>query len=192
MLISYYENKKSSQRLLSWQPSLISFNTPIYSGSTIKPCTLKLFQVPILAPGLCRFDILGSISSLFCILAYAIIYVLIHHIMFWLYLYFLNILYFFKYSCTNIFHRRSLCTFYGNFKIFFPFLVIINVHSSKWGSISPGSTHRAIFSNKLTTSGIIKFDMFLIKEQYFPNVFIYILHLPRLVRFLVLPISIDE
>ena len=40
------------------------------------------------------------------------IYVLIHHINFWLYLYFLNILYFFKYSCTNIFHRRSLCTFY--------------------------------------------------------------------------------
>ena len=31
----------------------------------------------------------------------------------WLYLYFLNILYFFKYSCTDIFHRRSLCTFYG-------------------------------------------------------------------------------
>ena len=48
----------------------------------------------------------------FCILTYAIIYVLIHHIIFWLYLYFLNILYFFKYSCTNIFHRRSLCTFY--------------------------------------------------------------------------------
>ena len=48
----------------------------------------------------------------FCILAYAIIYVLIHHIIFWLYLYLLNILYFFKYCCTNIFHRRSLCTFY--------------------------------------------------------------------------------
>ena len=31
---------------------------------------------------------------------------------YWLYLYFLNILYFFKYFCTNIFHRRSLCTFY--------------------------------------------------------------------------------
>ena len=30
-----------------------------------------------------------------------------------LYLYFLNIvLYFFKYDCINIFHRRSLCTFY--------------------------------------------------------------------------------
>ena len=27
---------------------------------------------------------------------------------------FLNILYFFKYSCTNIFHRRSLYTFYYN------------------------------------------------------------------------------
>ena len=61
----------------------------------------------------CRFDILDSISSFFfCILTYAIIYVLMHHIIFWLYLYFLNILYFFKYSCTNIFHRRSLCTFY--------------------------------------------------------------------------------
>ena len=58
-------------------------------------------------------DILDSISSFFCILAYAIIYVLIHHIIFWLYLYFLNIIYFFKYSYTNIFHRRSLCTFYS-------------------------------------------------------------------------------
>ena len=34
---------------------------------------------------------------------------------FWLYLYFLNILNCFKYSCTNIFHRRSPCNFYwGN------------------------------------------------------------------------------
>ena len=52
MLISYYANKKSSPRLPSWQPSLISFNIPIDSGSIIKPCTLKHFQVPILAPGL--------------------------------------------------------------------------------------------------------------------------------------------
>ena len=36
-----------------------------------------------------------------------------HHINFRLYLYFLNIvLYFFKYSCTNVFHRRSLYAFY--------------------------------------------------------------------------------
>ena len=48
----------------------------------------------------------------FCILTYAIIYVLIHHIIFRLYLYFLNILYFSKHSCTNIFHRHSLYTFY--------------------------------------------------------------------------------
>ena len=34
----------------------------------------------------CRFDILDSISSFFCILTYAIIYVLIYHIIFWLYL----------------------------------------------------------------------------------------------------------
>ena len=36
---------------------------------------------------------MDSISSLF-ILTYAMIYVLIHHIIFWLYLYFLNILFF--------------------------------------------------------------------------------------------------
>ena len=46
----------------------------------------------------CRFDIMDSISSLFRILTYAIIYVLIHHIIFWLYLYLLDILYF----CTPV------------------------------------------------------------------------------------------
>ena len=64
----------------------------------------------------CRSDILDSISSFFCILTYAIKNVLIHHIIFWLYLYLLNILYFVKYSCTNIFHRRSRCTFYWRAK----------------------------------------------------------------------------
>ena len=39
----------------------------------------------------------------FCILTCAIIYVLIHHIICWLYIYFLNILYFFKSSCTSIY-----------------------------------------------------------------------------------------
>ena len=61
----------------------------------------------------CRFDIMDSISSFFfCILTYTFLYVLIHHIIFRLYLYFMNILYFFKFCCTNIFHRRSLYTFY--------------------------------------------------------------------------------
>ena len=50
----------------------------------------------------CRFDILDSVSSSFCILTYANIYVLIHDTIFWLYLYFLNILYFFTYSWTNM------------------------------------------------------------------------------------------
>ena len=45
MLISYYANKKSFPRLPSWQPGLIFFNKPIESGSTVKPCTLKHFQV---------------------------------------------------------------------------------------------------------------------------------------------------
>ena len=52
----------------------------------------------------CRFYIMDSISSFFCILTNVIIYVLIHHIIFRLFLNFLNIvLYIFKYSCTNIF-----------------------------------------------------------------------------------------
>ena len=42
----------------------------------------------------CRFDIMDGISSCLCILTYAIKYVLIHHIIFWYHLYFLNILYF--------------------------------------------------------------------------------------------------
>ena len=49
----------------------------------------------------------------FCILAHAIIYVLIHHIIFLALSLLLKYYLFFKYSCTNIFHRRSLCTFYG-------------------------------------------------------------------------------
>ena len=55
---------------------------------------------------------MDSIPSIFCILIYAIIYALIHHIMLRLYLYFLNIRYFSKYSRTNIFHRYSLYTFW--------------------------------------------------------------------------------
>ena len=53
----------------------------------------------------------------FCILTYAIIYIYIcldTSYLFRLYLYSLNIvLYFFKYFCTNIFHRRNLYTFYN-------------------------------------------------------------------------------
>ena len=91
----------------------------------------------------CRFDILGSISYFIRILTYAIIYVLMHHIIFWLYLYFLNILYFFKYSCTNIFLRRSLCTFYSIIHnvvaIYFSYEVIL---------ISKCASNRYGFKNK--------------------------------------------
>ena len=45
ILISYNANKKGSTRLPTWQPSLIFFNIALDSGSIIKPCTLKLFQV---------------------------------------------------------------------------------------------------------------------------------------------------
>ena len=43
-----------------------------------------------------RFDIIDCKSSFFCILTYAIVHVLIHHMLFRLYLYFLNsVLYFY-------------------------------------------------------------------------------------------------
>ena len=57
----------------------------------------------------CRFDIMDCKSSFFCILTYAIVHVSIHHMIFRLYLYFLNsVLY---YSCPNVFYRHSLYTF---------------------------------------------------------------------------------
>ena len=58
----------------------------------------------------CRFDIMDNISYfLVCVLTYAIVYVLIHWFIFRFYLPKYS---FFKYSCTNIFHRCSLYTFY--------------------------------------------------------------------------------
>ena len=55
-----------------------------------------------------------------CVLTYAIIYVLMHQIIFRFYL--LKHSLFFKYSCTNIFHRRSLYTFYSMTTFGFPFV----------------------------------------------------------------------
>ena len=49
---------------------------------------------------------------IFCILTYAIIYVLIHHTIFLALSLLVKYSLFFKYSWTNIFHKRSLCTFY--------------------------------------------------------------------------------
>ena len=68
----------------------------------------------------------------FCILTYAIIYLLIHHTIFWLYIYFLNILYIFKCSCINIFHRRSLCTFYSNWYNVYIYIYMLSKLSSPW------------------------------------------------------------
>ena len=63
----------------------------------------------------CRFDIMDNISYFF----------VFWHMQLYMSWYirsffgftFLNILYFFKYSCTNIFHRRSLYTFYSTYHI---------------------------------------------------------------------------
>ena len=80
----------------------------------------------------CRFDIMDNISYFF----------VFWHMQLYMSWYirsffgftFLNILYFFKYSCTNIFHRRSLYTFY---------LCIIakwcHIATSFWVSIGSGN-----------------------------------------------------
>ena len=61
-----------------------------------------LFGNPILNNSWAWGLTLWIINLIFCVLTYAINNVLIHQIIFGLT--FLNILYFFKYSCTNIFH----------------------------------------------------------------------------------------
>ena len=58
----------------------------------------------------CRFDIMDSNFFLYFDICKHICLDASYH--FWLYLYFLNILYVFNYSCTNIFQTRSLCIFY--------------------------------------------------------------------------------
>ena len=63
----------------------------------------------------CRFDIMDNESFFVCVLTYAIINVLIILIRSFFGFTFLNILCFLKYSCTNIFHRRSLYAFYQSF-----------------------------------------------------------------------------
>ena len=99
---------QGSFRLCNW----LSLRRLVSWINHLPPACWSIFWKSIFKNQLgCRFDILECISSFFCILTYAnkCLDAPYH---FWRYLYFLNILYFFKYSCTNIFHRRSLCTFY--------------------------------------------------------------------------------
>ena len=58
----------------------------------------------------CRFDIMDN-ESYFFVFWHMQLYMSWYIRSFFGFT-FLNILYFFKYSCTNIFHRRSLYTFY--------------------------------------------------------------------------------
>ena len=58
----------------------------------------------------CRFDIMDNVSYFF-VFWHMLLYMSWYIRSFFGFT-FLNILYFFKYSCTNIFHRRSLYTFY--------------------------------------------------------------------------------
>ena len=113
-------NWLSLQRLVSWINHL-------------PPACCSTFWKSIFKHQLgCRFAILDSISSFvlyFDICNYICLDTSYH---FWLYLYFLNIIYFFKYSCTNIFHRRSLCTFYSTWWYVFCKGPIYKVVISTW------------------------------------------------------------
>ena len=61
----------------------------------------------------CRFDIMDNESYFFFVSWHMQLYMSWYIRSFFGFT-FLNILYFFKYSCTNIFHRRSLYAFYSN------------------------------------------------------------------------------
>ena len=66
----------------------------------------------------------------------------------YIYLYFLNILYFFNYSCTNIFHRRSLYTFY----IYTSWRVLLSIglcNNFQWhmNQNTPVFIHENVFEN---------------------------------------------
>ena len=69
----------------------------------------------------------------------------------------INILYFFKYSCTNIFHRRSLYTFYQNQC----WLIIRKVHrhSPKDHFIRDTRHHSLKIAWKLVISKVIPISM---------------------------------
>ena len=95
-------NWLSLRRLVSWNNHM-----PPACWSTFWKSIFK--QIQMLD---CRFDIMDSLPSVCCVLTYAIIYVLIHHIIFRHNLSFLNDLYFFKYSCFNINHRHCLFAVY--------------------------------------------------------------------------------
>ena len=62
----------------------------------------------------CRFDMMDNESYFFFVFWHMQLYMSWYIRSFFGFT-FLNILYFFKYSCTNIFHRRSLYTFYYNY-----------------------------------------------------------------------------
>ena len=68
---------------------------------------------------------------------------------------FLNSLYFFKYSCTNIFHRRSLNTFY-NIVNQLPSALTTSVHED---FMCQGSTHFATSERRKAESHLPKLSL---------------------------------
>ena len=83
------EIQKVVQKLSREQESVAGGGIQTGTRLVLPPACWSTFWKSIFKHQLgCRFEILDSISSFFCILTYAIIYVLIHHIIFWLYLYF--------------------------------------------------------------------------------------------------------
>ena len=106
---NYSDILQGSFRLCNW----LSLRRLVSWINHLPPACWSTFWKSIFKLQLgCRFDILDSISSFFLYFDICNYICLDTSYHFWLYLYFLNIPYFFKYSCTNIFHRRSLCTFY--------------------------------------------------------------------------------
>ena len=99
-----------------------------------------------------RFDIMDNTSYFFCVFWHMQLYMSWYIRSFFGFT-FLNILYFFKYYCTNIFHRRSLYTFYWiknrnpwQFSSFYACIFVKSFRSciqgAEWRRFAPVSWYR--------------------------------------------------
>ena len=96
---------------------------------------------------------------------------------FWLYLYFLNVLYFFKYSCTNIFHslRSLIIKMFVNSK---SVAIMVNSNSKRafWSNGSNYAGYRAYTIDKLLEAlELILFNTYI---QFNGSIFKQILGIP--------------
>ena len=97
----------------------------------------------------CRFDIMDNISYFFFLFWHMQLYMSWYIRSFFGFT-FLNILYFFKYSCANTFHRRSLYNFYKSMEY------CSTKYLVKKGLLERKNNWKQLTSSKQTTKSVIQ------------------------------------